>query len=205
MKFKCDGLSAHSLRKSDLVKGLASFDYSVFFLLPREQAASWYGCSSSSFSAKGCVASRLRTLYIEEFMDLVDDLQFSYTDDDGHGPTVGDMVTFLCSCPKLCRKQKTSTMLRLTCLFFGHFPPVLPSVKFGSAVSPSSSSELSEIIEPVNSYLLSCNAENNIFTHPCSINECVDLLYGFTGTLLSNSSAKIVDGTKPGLSFSPSL
>ena len=39
LKFVYEGFRAHSLWKSDLVKSLASFDYSVFFLLPKEEAA----------------------------------------------------------------------------------------------------------------------------------------------------------------------
>ena len=62
------------------------------------------------------------------------------------------MVTFLCGCPELGRKEKTLTVFRLSCLCIGHFPSVLPSGKFGSAVSPSGSSELSEVIEIVQSY-----------------------------------------------------
>ena len=51
MKFVCERLSVHNLWKSDLVKGLASFDYSVLILLPKEHSASCYGCVFNSFSA----------------------------------------------------------------------------------------------------------------------------------------------------------
>ena len=44
MKFVCEELSANSLWKSDLVKDLVSFDYSVLFLLSKERAAPCYGC-----------------------------------------------------------------------------------------------------------------------------------------------------------------
>ena len=64
MKFVCEGLGAHSLWKSDLVKVPASFDYSVLFLLPKEQAVSCYGCLFNSFSTGGWVARQLRTLRI---------------------------------------------------------------------------------------------------------------------------------------------
>ena len=36
MKFVCEGLSAHSLWRSDLAKGLVSFIHSVLFLLPQK-------------------------------------------------------------------------------------------------------------------------------------------------------------------------
>ena len=53
MNFVCGGLRAHSLWKSDLLKGLASFDYSVLFLLPKEQAASYDGSLFKGFIARG--------------------------------------------------------------------------------------------------------------------------------------------------------
>ena len=52
MKFVCEGLGAQIFRKSDLVKGLVSFDFSVFFLQPKEQTALCYGCLFSSFGAR---------------------------------------------------------------------------------------------------------------------------------------------------------
>ena len=184
MKFECEGLSAPNLWKSDFVKRLATFDYSVLFLLPKEHAASCYSCLFNSFSAKCRVARELMTLHIEEFIDLVDDLRCAYIVDDSHGLTVGDMVTFMIGCPALWRREKTLTIFRLSCLCHGHFPSILPTVKFGSAVSSSSGPELFEIIEPVQSYLLACNAEKNIFIDPISVNGCVDLLDVLAGTAL---------------------
>ena len=84
-------------------------------------------------------------------MVLVDDLQFNYFEDNCHAPNVGGMVTFLCGCPELRRKEKTITIFRLKCLSIVHFPPVLPGVKIRSAVSPLSGPELSEVVEPVQS------------------------------------------------------
>ena len=60
-------------------------------------------------------------------------------------------------------------MFRLDCLCIGHFPPISPFVKFGSAVSPSSGTELSEILDPVQKYLLAFTAENNFFPDPSYI------------------------------------
>ena len=56
-------------------------------------------------------------------MDLLDDLRYTYTDDGGYDPAVGDMITFLCACPEMCSK-KTLTMFQLSCLRIGHFTPI---------------------------------------------------------------------------------
>ena len=37
------------------------------------------------------------TLHTKEVIDL----RCAYIDDDGHGPTVGDMITFTCGCPQM--------------------------------------------------------------------------------------------------------
>ena len=58
--FICNGLSARCLWKSDLVKGLASYDYCVFFELPKEQASSCYGCLFNRLSVRGWFAKELR-------------------------------------------------------------------------------------------------------------------------------------------------
>ena len=116
--------------KSDRVKGRARFDYSVLFLLPKEKTASCCGCVFNSFSASGWLARELKTLHSQEFIDLVDDLRYTYIDDDSHSPAVGDMVTFICGCPEMCSKEKKLTMFRLSCLRIGQFPPVLPSVLY---------------------------------------------------------------------------
>ena len=96
-------------------------------------------------------------------------------DDDGHGPSVGDTVS-LCGFPEMCSEEKAVKEFRLSCLRIDHFSPVLPNVNFRAAVSPFSDPELSEVIEPVQSYLLSHSVENNYFTDPKSIIECVELL-----------------------------
>ena len=143
-----------------------------------------YGCLFNSFSAKSWVARERRTLHIEKFLVLVDDSRYAYIDDDFDGPIVGDMFTFLCGCPEFCRKEKSLTMFRRSCLCIGHFTPELPNVKFGSAVAPSSGPELSEITKPVQRYFLSFSVQNKIFTDRSSNIECVELLNGFTGNAL---------------------
>ena len=128
--------------------------------------------------------TREPAMHIEEFMQLVDKLRSPYFDEDGHGPTVGDMVAFSSGCPELCRKEKTLTKTSLSCRCIGLFPYVLTTAKNSSAVSSCNGPYISEKIEPMQIYLLSCNSEKNFFTDPSSINECVGLLDGLKGTVV---------------------
>ena len=62
-----------------------------------------------------------------------------------------------------------------------------PGVKFGSVVSPSSGSELSEVIVQVQSYLLSSSSvESNYFFYQSSLIECVELLERSVGSALQS-------------------
>ena len=84
-KITCNGLVLHNVWKSELMKGLVGFDYSFLFDLPKEQAALCYGCLFKSFSVHIAVAKELATVDIEEHMDLVDNLRYSYVSDNGSG------------------------------------------------------------------------------------------------------------------------
>ena len=76
----------------------------------------------------------------------------------------------------------TLTMFRIRFYCIGPLPPLLPIVKLGSALSPSSGPNLSESTETVQNSFLACKADNNISTDPSSIKECFELLDGFAGT-----------------------
>ena len=60
ISFACDGLISHSLWKSDLLKKLASFVYSVLISLPKEQVF-------ISFSVACWVGKEPGTAHVEEY------------------------------------------------------------------------------------------------------------------------------------------
>ena len=62
---------------------------------------------------------------------------------------------------------------------FRHVVPKLPSVTLGSPGKSAAGVDLSDIIEPLQSYLLSISAEQNIFTNAESISSYVELLDEF--------------------------
>ena len=168
--------AVHGSLEIDFIKELASFDYRIIFELPKEQAAWCYGCLINSFSVRGWVAKELITLHIEEYMDLVNHLRYSYITDDKSGHEKGDFVIFLCGRPELCQKVKTLTVFQLGCLCVYHFPASIPDVRFSPVFVPSKGPALREAMEPLQSYLLPCNPEANIFTEPTSVSDFVELL-----------------------------
>ena len=60
------------------------------------------------------------------------------------------------------RKTNIMTMFRPSCLCLDHGKLDSPEVKFGSLASVDDGPDFSEIIEPVQSFLLSSNPQCNI-------------------------------------------
>ena len=86
--------------KSDLVIGLASFDYAVLFKLTKDAAVDCNQHVFQSFSSWGWVARELRSVHIDDYVEFVDDVRHVYLDEVGAGPTVEDKVSFLSSSPE---------------------------------------------------------------------------------------------------------
>ena len=85
----------HPTFKSDLVIGLACFDYAVLFKLPKTVAVDCYQQLFHSFSSRGWVARELGNVHIDDYIQFIDDVRHVYLDEVGVGPDVEDMVSFL--------------------------------------------------------------------------------------------------------------
>ena len=89
------------------------------------------------------------------------------------------MITFLSSSPELAKREQTSHVFKLRCLCLGHVVPNLPSVALDSPGRSTAGVDLSDTIEPLQSYLLGSSAEQIIFTSAELISSCVELLDEF--------------------------
>ena len=95
IKYVAKKLMKHPTFKSDLVVGLASFDCSVLFKLPKTVAIDCYQHLFQRFSSRGWVARELRNIHIDDYVEFIDDVRHVYLDEMGVGPDVQDMVSFL--------------------------------------------------------------------------------------------------------------
>ena len=68
-------------------ESLAIFDYAIKFSLPKK-VVSCYVCLFNVFCVRNG-SQKQRTVHIEVYMDLVDDIRYAFIVDDGHGLTVG--------------------------------------------------------------------------------------------------------------------
>ena len=174
----------HPTFKSDLVIGLACFDYAVLFKLPKTVAVDCYQHLFQSFSSRGSVARELRNVHIDDYIEFIDDVRHVYLDEVGVGPDGEDMVSFLSSCPELSRREYTWDFFQLYCLCLGHVAPKLPDVSLGSSKVAVTRVDLSSVIEPIQGYLLSSDAEGNFFDDTGSISSSMELLETFSDSAL---------------------
>ena len=76
VRYVCTELLKHPTFKSDLVMGMACFDYSVLFTLPRGQAMDCYARLFQSFFVRGWLAKELKNVHMNDYLEFVDDLRF---------------------------------------------------------------------------------------------------------------------------------
>ena len=184
IKYVARELVKHPTFKSDLVIGLACFDFGVLFKLPKTVAVDCFQHLFQSFSSRGLVARELRNVHIDDYIEFIDDVRHVYLDELGVGPNVEDMVAFLSSCPELSRRRYTWDLFKLSCLCLGHVAPKLPHVSLGTNKVAVTNVDLSSIVEPLQWYLLSSDAEGNFFTDPESISCCMELFETFGDSAL---------------------
>ena len=137
-----------------------------------------------SFSSRGWVARELRNVHIDDYVEFIDDVRHVYLDELGVGLDVEDMVSFLSSCPEMSRRESTWDLFKLCCLCLGHVAPKLPDVSLGLSKVGVTRVDLSSVVEPIQGYLLSGDAEGNFFTDPGSISSCMELLETFSDSAL---------------------
>ena len=184
IKYVAKELMRHPTFKSVLVIGLACFDYSVLIKLPKTVAVDCYQHLFQSFSSRGWVARELRNVHIDDYREIINDVRHVYLDEVGVGPDVEDMVSFLSSCPELSRREYTWDLFKLCCLCLGEVAPKLPDVSLGWSKDGVTRVDLSSVVEPIQGFLLSSDAEGNFFTDPASVSSCMELLETFSDSAL---------------------
>ena len=179
IRYVAKELIRHPSFKSDLVIGMASFDYSTLFVLDRSQAIECYRYLFQSFSSRGWLAKELRNVNMDDYVEFIDNLRHVYLEKVISGPVIDDMVTFLANCPEMARREYTVHVFKLSCLCLGHICPALPTMGLSYSMSGVESVDLSLVIGPLQSYLLCGELSSNFFTDPDSIGRCVELVDKF--------------------------
>ena len=85
--------------------------------------------------------------------------------------------TWSLSCHRIqnCPNENIHRMFSI-CLCLGQIVPELPNVSLGSPDRSSTAIDLADVIEPLQSYLLVCSTEQNIFSSADSVSSCVEMI-----------------------------
>ena len=140
----CLDMLSHITFNSDLVVGLASFDYDVLFTLPKSQSLDCFKLLFKSSGDRKWKSKDLRSTFEDCYIEFLDDLRYVYVDDCGRGPEVEDMITFLSCCPNLERRRHT----KMCCLSLSHSTINVPYVGLGPASRNVVAPDLSCVIPP---------------------------------------------------------
>ena len=119
VRYVCKELINHPNFKSDLVVGLACFDYSVLFTLPKDQAAECLLRLFHSFVVRGRLVKDLKNIHMDDYMEFIDDIRFVYLDELHIGPKIEDMITFLSSSPELAEREHPFSRIQVVLLVCG--------------------------------------------------------------------------------------
>ena len=124
---------------------------------------------------------------MDEYLEFVDELRFVYLDELYIGPRIEDMVTFLWLSPELSQREYTSYVFKLCSLCLGHVVPELPNVSLCSPNRSVAGVDLADVIELLQSYLLSSSSEQNIYSSAECVSSCVEMLAEFGDKALQPS------------------
>ena len=91
-------------------------------------------------------------IHMDDYMEFIDDIRFVYLDDMHICPKIEDIPNFLPSSPEFAKREQTAHVFKLCCLCLGHVLPKLPSGTLGCPSKSAAGVDLSDIIEPLQSY-----------------------------------------------------
>ena len=156
----CSGFLSHYTWKSELVVGLASFDYAVLFNLPRSQSLESFKKWSQSFGDKKWVNKDVWRSFRDCYIAFVDhDLRYVYIEDSGRGPEVEDMIAFLTRCRELERRRHTKKFFQVCWSCLSHRIIVVPYAGLGSDGRIVVVLDLWSVVRQLQFYLLSLSQD----------------------------------------------
>ena len=97
-------------------------------------------------------------IHLDGYFDFVDELQFVYLKDSHIGARIESTGQ------EMAKRGYISDVFKLRSLSLGHIVPRLPVVSLGALENNAIGVDLLDVLEPLQSYLLSCSSEHNFFT-----------------------------------------
>ena len=151
--FLCTSVQSQIFGITDLVKGLSSFDHEVLFTFPLEKASACFTALFQNFCLRRWFESTQEMACHDEYLSFVQHLRSSYPDRARTVGTVSNAVKFLSGLSALQTRPLLLRIFKLSCLCLTSESPELPEVKFGPISTGHARSRLTEVIQPVQSYV----------------------------------------------------
>ena len=143
----CTGLN------SELIRGLASFDPHVMFVLPTNVCLRYFTTLYRIFCRCKWVKEEDDQLCFDEYLSFIDNLRVSFPQLVKEPTLPHDIVDFMVPLVSLRERPLLDYVFRLSCLCLTSPNPELPVVSWGTTSSSSLTCRISEAVFPVQSYL----------------------------------------------------
>ena len=151
--FLCSSIQGQISGITDLVKGLSSFDPEVLFTFPLDKASACFTALFQNFCLRRWFEKSQEMACHDEYLSFVQHLRSSFPDRVRTVGTVTNAVKFLSEMSALHTRPLLLRIFKLSCLCLTSESPELPEVKFSSINTGHARSRLSEVIQPVQSYV----------------------------------------------------
>ena len=137
---------------SGIVKGLGAFDLSTLLVDPPELSTYCLRQLFTSFRLRGYYDSTEETPCYEEYVTFVDSMRQQYSGMSQPTLFIADTVDFLMKQESLQTRPLLYKLFRLSCLCLDVLFLQLPAVKFWNVNSDDPTSQLTDLVRPVQSY-----------------------------------------------------
>ena len=171
---------------SDIIKGLGAFDLSTLLIDPPEFGTSCLRQLFVSFRLRGYYEITEETLCYEEYATFMDSLRQRYSGMSQPTLFIPDTVDFLMKQESLQTRPLLYKVFRLSCLCLDVPFTQLPAVKFWNINSDDPTSQLTDLIRPVQSYFANVSKSVEIMTSEESISKFLALEPTFRSTAVSD-------------------
>ena len=151
--FLCTSIQGQISGVTDLVKGLSCFDPQVLLVSPLEMATASFTALFQNFCLRKWFEKSQELACHDEYLSFLQQLRSSYPDHSRTAGTITNSVKFLSELPSLSSRPLLYRLFRLSCLCLTSESPELPEVKFGPINTAYTRSRLTDVIQPVQSYV----------------------------------------------------
>ena len=152
-----------------------------------EQAAYCFKNLFSSFRFRGVFQPEEETIYIEEYLSIIDELRRTQPEMQQPKLLIADTIDFVSKQPALKSRVYLSRIFRLSCLCIDEPRFTFAPVRFGSNKTDEPKSVLFDIVAPIQSYLGNVARGLNTLFSDGSIAHFLVLEKLFGGTGLSST------------------